>query len=257
MLTPWKESYDQSKQHIKKQRHYFANKGPSSQGYGFSSSHVWMGELDYKESWVPKNWCFWTVVLVKTLESPLDSKEIQPVHPKGNQSWIFIGRIDVEAEVQILLPPDVKSWLIWKDPDAGKDWRQEEKGKTRGWDGWMASPTQWTWVWINSGGWWWTGKPCVLQSMESQSWAQLSDWTELILYIYIIFKTTMKQLLYWIFCFRTGTSSRSPWMRTMKPVTLVATGKYHINIAGNYFRMLWRTDPRTPCPCKINNLMVS
>ena len=96
-------------------------KGPSSQGYGFSSGHVWMRELDYKESWVLKNWCFWTVVLEKTLESPLDCKEIQPVHPKGDQSWVFIGRTDVEAETPILWPPDVKSWPIWKDPDAGKD----------------------------------------------------------------------------------------------------------------------------------------
>ena len=128
--TPWKRSYDQPRQHIKKQRHYFANKGPSSQGYGFSSDHVWMWELDDKESWAPKNWCFWTVVLEKTLESPLDCKEIQPVHPKGDQSLIFIGRTDVEAETPILWPPDAKSWLIWKDPDAGKDWRQEEKGMT-------------------------------------------------------------------------------------------------------------------------------
>ena len=118
------------RQHIKKQRHYFVNKGPSSQGYGFSSSHVWMWQLDYKESWVPKNWCFWTVVLEKILESPLDCKEIQPVHPKEDQSWVFIGRTDVEAETPKLWPPDVKSWLIWKDPDAGKDWVQEEKGMT-------------------------------------------------------------------------------------------------------------------------------
>ena len=122
-------SYDQPRQHIKKQRHYFANKGPSSQGYGFSSSHVWMWQLDNKESWVQKNWCIWTVVLEKTLESPLDCKEIQPVHPK-DQSWVFIGRTDVEAETPILWPPNVKSWLIWKDPDAGKDWGQEEKGTT-------------------------------------------------------------------------------------------------------------------------------
>ena len=108
---------------LKSQRHYFANKGPSSQGYTFSSGHVWMWELDYKESWVPKNWCFWTVVLEKTVESPLDCKEIQPVHPKGNQSWIFIGRTDGKAETPVLWPPDVKKWLIWKDPDAGKDWR--------------------------------------------------------------------------------------------------------------------------------------
>ena len=120
--------YDQPRQHIKKQKHYFVNKGPSSQGYGFSSTRVWMWELDYKEGWAPKNWCFWTVVLEKTLESPLDCKEIQPVHPKGDQSWVFIGRTDGEAETPILWPPDAKSWLIWKDPDAGKDWGQEEKG---------------------------------------------------------------------------------------------------------------------------------
>ena len=130
MLTPWKESYHQPRQHIKKQRHYFANKRPSSQGYGFSSSHVWMWELDYTESWVLKNWCFCTVVLEKTLESPLDCKEIQPVHPKGDHSSIFIGRPDVEAETQILWSPDAKNWLIWKDPDAGKDWRQKENGMT-------------------------------------------------------------------------------------------------------------------------------
>ena len=106
------------------------NKGPSSQSYGFLSSHVWMGELDYKESWAPKNWCFCTVVLEKTPESPLDCKEIQPVHPKGNQSWIFTERTDVEAETPVLWPPDMKNWLIWKDPDVGKDWRREEKGTT-------------------------------------------------------------------------------------------------------------------------------
>ena len=128
--APWKKSYDQPRQHIKKQRHYFANKGPSSQGYGFSSSPVWMWELDYKESWAPENWCFWTVVLEKTLESPLDCKEIQPVHPKGNQPWIFTGRTDAEAETPILWPPDAKNWLIWKDSDVGKDWPQEEKGMT-------------------------------------------------------------------------------------------------------------------------------
>ena len=119
-LAPWKKSYDQSRQHIKKQRHYFVNKGPSSQNYGFSSSHVRMWELDYKESWVPKNWCFWTVVLEKTLESPLDCKKIKPVKPKGNQSWIFIGRTDAETETPIFWPPDVKNWL------AGKDWRREK-----------------------------------------------------------------------------------------------------------------------------------
>ena len=133
--------YDQSRQHIEKQRHYFVNKGPSSQGYGFSSSHVWMWELDYKESWALKNWYLGTAVLEKTLESPLDCKEIQPVHPEGDQSWVIIGRTDPEAETPILWPPDVKSWLIWKDPDAGKDWRQEEKGTTEdemvGWHYWL------------------------------------------------------------------------------------------------------------------------
>ena len=115
---------------LKKQRHYFANKGPSSQGYGFSSSRVWMWELKYKESWVLKNWCFWIVVLEKTLKSPLDSKEIKPVHLKEDQSWIFIGRTDAEAETLLLSPPDAKNWLIGKDPDSGKDWRQGEKGMT-------------------------------------------------------------------------------------------------------------------------------
>ena len=122
------------------QRHYFANKGPSHQGYGFSSSHVWMWELDHKESWA-LNWCFWTVVLKKTLESRLAYKEIKAVNPKGNQSWIFIGRTDAEAEVSILWPPDVKNWLIGEEPDAGKDWRQE-KGMTEnevvGWHHWLS-----------------------------------------------------------------------------------------------------------------------
>ena len=132
---------DKPKQHIKKKRHYFANKGPYSQSYGFSSSHVWMWELDHKESWALKNWCFWTVVLEKTHESPLDCTEIKPVDPKGNQSWIFIGRTDAEAEAPILWLSDEKSWLIRKDPDTGKDWRQEEKGMTEdemvGWHHWL------------------------------------------------------------------------------------------------------------------------
>ena len=135
MLAPWNKSYDQPRKHIKKQKHYFANIGLYSQSYGFSSSHVWMWELDYKESWVKKNWCFWTVVLEKTLESPVDCS------PKGNQSWIFIKRTDAEAEAPILWPPEAKSQLIRKDPDAGKDWRQEEKGtredKMVGWHHWL------------------------------------------------------------------------------------------------------------------------
>ena len=113
---------------LDKQRQYFANKDPSSQINGFLNSHVWMWELDHKEGWAPKNWCFWTVMLEKTLESPLDCKEIQPVHPKGDQSWIFIGRTDAEVEAPTFWSPDVKNWLTGKDPNGGKDWRQEEKG---------------------------------------------------------------------------------------------------------------------------------
>ena len=140
---------------------------PTSQRYDFSSNHEWMWELDYKESWAPKNWYFWTVVLEKTLKSPLDSKEIQPVHSKGDQSWVFIGRTDSEAKTPILWPPHVKSWLI------GKDWCWEGlwaggEGDDRGWDGWTGSPTRWTWVWVNSGSWWWTGRPGVLWFMGSQ-----------------------------------------------------------------------------------------
>ena len=141
MLAPCKKSYDQPRQHIKKQKHYFANKGLSSQSCGFSSSHVRMWELDYKENWALKNYCFWTVVSEKTLEGPLDSKDIQPVNPKGNQSWIFIGKTDADAEAPIPWLPDVKNWLIGKDLDAGQDWRQEEKGMTEhvmvGWHHWL------------------------------------------------------------------------------------------------------------------------
>ena len=155
------------------------NKGPSSQSYGISSGHVWMWELVYKESWAPKNWCFWTVVLEKTFASPLDCKEIQPVHPKGDQSWIFIGRTDAEAETPILWPPDAKSWLIWKDPDAGKDWGQEEKGTTEmvGWH-----------HWLNGHGFGWTlgvgdgqgGLACCSSwgCRVGHDWATELNWTE-------------------------------------------------------------------------------
>ena len=147
--------------------HYFANKGPTSQSYDFSSGHIWMWELDAsKESWALENWCFWTVVLEKTLESALDCKEIQPVHPKGNQSWIFTGRTDAEAEIPILWPPDEKNWhtvpWCWERLRAGGE------GDDREWDGWMASPTQRTWVWVNSRSWWWTGRLGVLRFMGSQ-----------------------------------------------------------------------------------------
>ena len=163
MLAPWRESYDQPRQHIKKQRHCFTNKDPSIQSYGFSSSHIWMWELDYKQSWVPKNWCFWTVVLQKIRESPLDYKEIQPVHLKGNQSRIFIGRTDVEAEMPILWPQSSDSFektLMLERLKAGGE------GDDRGWDDWMASPTQWTWVWVGFRSWWRTGRSEVLQTME-------------------------------------------------------------------------------------------
>ena len=130
MLAPWKKNYDKPRQHIKKQRHYFADRGPYSQSYGSSSGHVWMWELEYKESWAPKNWCFWTVVLEKTLESPLDFKGIKPVNPSGNQHRIFTGRTDSEAEAPKLWPPDGKNWLIRKDTVAWKDWGWEEKETT-------------------------------------------------------------------------------------------------------------------------------
>ena len=176
MLAPWKKSYDQPRQCIKKQRHYFPDKGPYLQSYGFPSSHVWVWELDHKEGWALKNRCFWTVVLEKTLESPLDCKEIKPVHPKGNYPWIFIRRTDAEVEAPIVWPSDAKSLLIGKDPHAGKDRRQERKGDDGGQNGWMASLTQQTWLWTSSRRWWRTGKPAILQSMGSQRVGQ--DWTK-------------------------------------------------------------------------------
>ena len=137
-----KKCYDKPRQHIKKQRHHFAEKGLYNQSYGFSSSHVWIWELDHKEGWALQNWCFWTVVLEKTLESPLDSMEIKLVNPKGNQPWVFIGKTDAEVEAPVLWPPDGKNWLIGKDPDAGKDWGQEEEEEVTedvmvGWRHWL------------------------------------------------------------------------------------------------------------------------
>ena len=155
---------------------------------GFTSNHVWMWELDYKESWVPKNWYFWTVLLEKTLESSLDCKEIQPVHPEGDQSWVFIGRTDAEAETPILWPSDVKNWPIGKDPAAGKAWRQEEKGMTEdemvGWHHWLDGHE----IWASSGSWWWTGKPGVLQSTGLQrvghDWMTELNWNRLCVFGY-------------------------------------------------------------------------
>jgi len=158
MLASWKKSYNKLRWQIKKQRHHFADRVLYSQIYGFSSGHVWMWELDHKESWVPKNWCFWTGVLEKTFVSLLNSKEIKPINPKRSQPWIFIRR--AEAEAPILWLPDAKNWLIGKG-SCRERWRAGE-GADRGWDGSMASSTQWTWVWANSARYWRTGKPCVL-----------------------------------------------------------------------------------------------
>ena len=150
-------------------------------GYGFSCGHVWMWELDCEEGWAPKNWCFWTVVLEKTLESPLDCKEFQSVHSEGDQTWGFSGRNDAKAEIPVLWPPHAKSWLIEKDSDAGMDWGQEEKGTT---EDEIASPTRWTWVWVNSRSWWWTGRHGVLWFMGSQEsdTTEWLNWTELLLF---------------------------------------------------------------------------
>ena len=175
MLAPWKKSYDQPRQHIKKQRHYFANKGPSSQHYGFSSGHVWMWELDYKQSWAPKNWCFSTEVLEKTLGVLLDHKEIQPVHPKGNQSWIFIWKDWYWSWNSNTLTTWHKELTPWKRPWCWERLKALE-GDDRGWDGWMASLTWWTWDWASSVSWWWTGKPGVLQSRHD--WASELNWAK-------------------------------------------------------------------------------
>ena len=150
----------------------------------FSSSHVWMWELDHKVSWELKNWCFWTVVLEETLESPWDCKEIQPVNPKGDQSWIFIGRTDAEAETSILWAPDTKNWHL-KRPWCWERLKVGGEGVERGWDGRMATPNEWTWVWVNSRNWWWMGKPGMLQSMGSQSVRH--DWVTELIWIYLFF----------------------------------------------------------------------
>ena len=160
-------TYDKPRQYIKKQRYHFTNKGQYSQSYGFSSSHVWMWELDNKKGWVPKNWCLQIVVLEKTLESPLDCKEVKPANPKGNQSWMFIGRTDAEAPM--LWPPDVR-WTYWKRSWCWERLKVGGEGYSRGWDGWMASPTQWTWVWATSGSWWWCAAVHGIAESDTTEW---------------------------------------------------------------------------------------
>ena len=180
MLTPWKKSYDQPRQRIKNQGHYFATNGPSSQRYGFSSSHVWMWELDYKESWAPKNWCFWTVVLEETLRVPWTArranqsilKESSPEYHWKDWCWSW-NSYTCSTRCEEL--------THWKRPWCWERLKAGGEGDDRGWDGWMASPTQWTWVWVNSGSWWWTERPGMLQSMGSQevghNWATELNWT--------------------------------------------------------------------------------
>ena len=171
--APWKESYFKPRQYIKKQRHHFAVKGVYSHSYSFSSAHVQMWELDNKEGRALKKWCFQIVMLGKTLESPWDSKAIKTVSPKENQPWIFIGISNTLATWCEELTHWKRPWC-WERAKAGRE------GDDGGWDGWMASPTQWTWVWESSGSWWWTGRPGVLQSMELQrvghDWATELNW---------------------------------------------------------------------------------
>ena len=175
------KSYDKPRQHIKKQTCYFAHKSPYSQSYGFSSSHVWMWGLDHKEGRVSKNWCCWAVILEETLESPLDCKEIQPVHPKEDQScvhwkdWCWSWNSNSLATTCKELTHRKRLWC-WEGLGAGGE------GDARGWDGWMASLTRWTWVSLNSGSWWWTGRPGMLQFMRSQrvghDWVTELNWTD-------------------------------------------------------------------------------
>ena len=178
MLAPWKKSYDQPKQHIQKRRHYFADKGPSSQSYGFCSSDVWMWELDYKESWIPKNWCFELLCWKRLLRVPWTVRRsnqsiLKEISPEYSLDWCWSWSSNTLATYCEELTHWKRPWW-WERLKAGE-------GDDRGWDGRMASPTWWRWVWVSCGSWWWTGKPGVLQFMGSQSWTQPSDWTELII----------------------------------------------------------------------------
>ena len=196
---PWKESYDQPTQHIKKQRHYFANKSPSSQGYGFSIGHVWVWELDEKESWAVKNWCFWAVALEETLESPLDCSEIQPVILREVNPEFSLEGLMLKLKLQYFdhLMQRADSFeknLMLKKLKVGGE------GDDRAWDGWMASLIQWTWIWVTSGSWWWTGRPVILQSMGSQrvghDWVTELNWCLEFLKIYwhAIFENVISEL---------------------------------------------------------------
>ena len=185
MLAPWKKSYDKPRQCIKKQRHYFADKGPLSQSYGFSSSHVWMWELDHKESWVPKNWCFWIVVLERLLKVPWTARRSNQSILKENSPEYSLEGPMLKLKLQNfghLMQRTDWPWC-WERLKAG------EEGDDRGWDGWMASPTRWIWVWASSGSWWWTGKPGVRQSMVSQrvrqDWVTELSWYNVTVYRYL------------------------------------------------------------------------
>ena len=238
MLPPWEKSYDQPRQHIKKQTRYFTNKGPSSQSYGFSSSHVWMWELNCKESWMPKNQCFWTVVLEKTLESPLDCKEIQPVHSEGDQPWDFFGRNDAKAETPVLWSPHPKNWLIVKDSDAGRDWGQEEKGTTEdemaGWHHWLdGRESEWTpGVGDGQGGLAW----CDSWGHRELDTTEQLNWTELSVQLFLTSWTIAHQAPlsmgfprqeYWSgFPFRSLGDIPDPGIKHTSPVSPALAGRF-------------------------------
>ena len=235
MLAPWKKSYDKSRQHIKKHRHYFVNKGPSSQSYGFSSSHVWMWELDYKESWTRKNGCFWTVVLENTLESPLDCKEIQSVNPKEISPEYSLERLMLKLKLQYF-GHLVKELTHWKRPWCWEWSKAGGAGDDR--DGWMASPTQWTWVWASSGSWWWIRKPGMLQSIGLQRVGH--DWTTELNWAHLIFEAELP-------CLPTCISHKCPMLVNL----LLANFKEikQINPKGSQpWIFIGRTDAETEAP---------